>query len=91
MSQNMVFPSWVCSQLINNVPSGDKMHTDHLQARVCGEGGVIWDLCFCPLGLSVAKWGHVNEWGVGEAEVRAVPLALPARVGLPGTWCDTGS
>lgn len=28
----MVFPSWACSQLINSVPSGDKMHIDYLQA-----------------------------------------------------------
>lgn len=82
----MVFPSWACSQLINSVPSGDKMHIDHLQALdFRGWGAVTWDFCFCPLGLSVAtKQGHVNEWEIGEAGVRAVLLALPNWEGLPG-------
>lgn len=48
---------WACSQLISSVPSGDRMHTDHLQALdFWGRRVVMGDLCFCPLGTQNFLW-----------------------------------
>lgn len=84
----MVFPSWACSQLISSAPSGDKTHTDHLQTLglcVCvWGGGSFATFASVLLGFLWPNGAMKMNGEIGESEVRAVPLALPARVGLPG-------
>ena len=43
----MVFPSWACSQLINHVPAGDRMHIGRLWALD------FWEADLGPLLLSL--------------------------------------